>query len=963
MKVKLVSFYNRFKEYPTKYSLGTMRLAAYLKKNSKIDVSVVPIDLDNPISEQTIKSLSAQDVDILGIPNFIWTEDAAKKISREIKNINPSILKIIGGPNTPFTEFKEWNNDEIFVLGEGEEALLKICEAKISNDNFTAKNIDELNAENIFSESHPEFNKKFLFQSPYIPAGTPLFSQIAEQFKEDTSNEDFAWYETSRGCIYNCGYCGHKSRSNLGHVDLEQVREEIEGIKANGIKKLFIVDPIIGGNKQNGKNVIKLCNEIIPETKLIIYLRPEMLDDEYIKLLSQCNLDETRFGIQTLNTDVPTWIRSNSISKIGKELSKLYGSNIDWKAELIVGLPGDTLIGLKETIKNVISDFQPTVLAGYHLTAIKGTRLYNLVDGKDKNLWLKVNDHSQAIESYSYSAKEFKQMAQYSVAAISLYNLIKEKKPNRKVSFDLIDKVVSKHLSQMDSMKLEGFDSEYAKNYWKLSIPSLSGKTLTIMRHGQSVGNQKKVIQGTTDNYGLSAIGIEQIQEIVKQQHRNLKKINHIITSPTARASETGAIIQSQLDVPIITNPILVEVNPGILSGNTHEYNHSTYPEHYKTWMNRKDLDGIPGAEKGKELQARVVSFLANYLHEENFSDLVVSHAGFIRCLVNTVNGVERTTPVCVDNGNCHKFYNPLRKIKFEQRTRAMASEVYIVTTTDDKYVVKLKDRNICNQDINEKQLLDELRQDIDGIPSVLNLNNTKNGCIKVLEFVEGKHLYGILDNEQKTALTEKIVQISQKLNLTDTSNYSKHDLHDEMIEKEKNSQNTYVKALAQDILNDSENVEKLKKSPYCLVHSDLNRDNILFQQKKDNKWTVNVIDWEGVELLPKDYQLASYLSSSLLIENESIEDCMKIAKDVDKNSDEKFLLFLMKIRLFGGIHYFAENQNSYTQNNEKVSNEILNKYFMATKKIKHYEMMSQKTASAVQHVGLIINPKQSKGK
>ena len=72
-----------------------------------------------------------------------------------------------------------------------------------------------------------------------------------------------------------------------------------------GIKRLFVVDPIIGGTKENGKKVLRMCNEQIPDTKLIAYLRPEMLDDEYVDILSKCNLEEMRFGIQTLNPQVP----------------------------------------------------------------------------------------------------------------------------------------------------------------------------------------------------------------------------------------------------------------------------------------------------------------------------------------------------------------------------------------------------------------------------------------------------------------------------------------------------------------------------------------------------------------------------------------------------------------------------------------------------------------------------------
>ncbi len=103
-------------------------------------------------------------------------------------------------------------------------------------------------------------------------------------------------------------------------------------------------------------------------------------------------------------------------------------------------------------------------------------------------------------------------------------------------------------------------------------------------------------------------------------------------------------------------------------------------------------------------------------------------------------------------------------------------------------------------------------------------------------------------------------------------------------------------------------------------------------------KWSAKIIDWEGIAILPKDYQMASYLASTLLLEGESMENCMKIAQQNNHFSDQKFMVFLMKIRTFEGLYFFAENKNIYTQNNLSISKEILQKYYEASKKITLFE-------------------------
>lgn len=77
-----------------------------------------------------------------------------------------------------------------------------------------------------------------------------------------------------------------------------------------------------------------------------------------------------------------------------------------------------------------------------------------------------------------------------------------------------------------------------------------------------------------------------------------LSTADRIVSSPYKRAIETSEIIAEATGLPIVTNEKIVEFDSGILAGNTHEENAKLYPEYYRIWLERKDLDGIPGAEK-----------------------------------------------------------------------------------------------------------------------------------------------------------------------------------------------------------------------------------------------------------------------------------------------------------------------------------------------------------------------------
>ena len=467
-------------------------------------------------------------------------------------------------------------------------------------------------------------------------------------------------------------------------------------------------------------------------------------------------------------------------------------------------------------------------------------------------------------------------------------------------------------------------------------------KRLITVRHGQSESNRQGVIQGKTTNLGLTERGKNEIKEVVAQNIEDLSTAEKIVSSPYKRTIETSEIIAEATGLPIVTSERIVEFDSGILAGNTHEENAKMYPEYYRIWLERKDLDGIPGAEKGSELQARVLAFLMEYYNKEEFVDIVVSHAGFLRCLINTSRGLSRTTPVDSKNGAINIIDNPFDHLKIEHKNRAMTSRVFVVETLEDKYVVKLKNRSLLPEDYEERRILNLINTKLGSIPTVLSLFGTGNSSSKVLKFVNGDNIFGILDEVSKQALIEKFCKMSNVLTHIETKVYKPNDIYAEIQKLENSAKNSYIKRYGQSILKDKINKSKLETSKYCLIHNDLNRDNILFERNGDGTVNVNIVDWEGLGLYPYDYQLASFLVSAILLEGYSADETMKIAGEIDSNIDENFITYLMKFRISKGLHFFAENRNIYTVSNKKVSNEILKKYFFAAEKLDRYRVKNK---------------------
>ena len=405
MKICLISFYTRQEDYPNRYGLGILRLKEYLQ-SFNYDVDLIPIDYYN-YSKYDIKSIVDRNYDLVGLSNFSWVNDAINYFDKKLKELNPKLNIVIGGAEVEVMDITKYDN-EYFIIGEGELALKNLCDY-INNDKEDTCFFE--NNPNIFNKDHPNHTKL----EDKIAIKNPLFTNVSIEDRE------FLWYETCRGCAFSCGYCGHKTRKKVEYIDLDIIKQEIINIGKMNFKKLFVIDPNFAGYKSRAKIILDYFNTYAPNTEIGLYSRPEFIDDEMIELLKKANISEIRIGIQTINPNVPLWLRSNNLKCIIHELPKLSINNIPWRAELITGLPGDNLEGLKKSIAFVES-LNPTLFYSYHLTAIPNTPLYNIKDKFNEPFWITTDMDNRVYESNSYNHSELLEMLDYAKQKENEYN-------------------------------------------------------------------------------------------------------------------------------------------------------------------------------------------------------------------------------------------------------------------------------------------------------------------------------------------------------------------------------------------------------------------------------------------------------------------------------------------------------------------------------------------------------------
>lgn len=398
LNIGLLSFFDE--DEGGKYTIASLRIAASLLDMDNVSVEIIPIPInicdEHLLSE--IDKINNSDFEVIGMSAYVWTWEKIRKISL---GLNRDKIKavLVGGPEIQNSIRSDWYGDELFSYGEGELFTREICKLLIEG-----ANIQDIHQMQKIANAEKKDDIYIIEKDGELYNSIPIYTfDNLKKLKIEDFCTDYCFYETTRGCPYKCGYCGHKFRQIPVTFDKSILENEIRFFGEVGLKRIFIVDPILGGTPKRGKEILSMFNKYAPNTKITSFLRPEYLDDEYLELLSRSSIEELRFGIQTINESVPNWIRANNISKILKILPLLTSTGIPWRAELIVGLPGDDIYGLKRSIEFVIKEVHPTYLHAYHLSVLKETEMYSLLNNPGDK-WIKIyEDTMRAKESYSYS--------------------------------------------------------------------------------------------------------------------------------------------------------------------------------------------------------------------------------------------------------------------------------------------------------------------------------------------------------------------------------------------------------------------------------------------------------------------------------------------------------------------------------------------------------------------------------
>ncbi|MDY6915030.1 MAG: DUF4080 domain-containing protein [Candidatus Cloacimonadota bacterium] len=289
--------------------------------------------------------------DIIGFSVYIWNSNIYKLLIADVKKVLPNCKIILGGPEVTYSAsfwLEEFKDIDYIVKGAGEEGFRYI--------------LTNWPTEKIVCQPNPEFQS---LPFPYLP----------QDFLELDSK--YIYYETSRGCPFNCSYClSSRQDDPLRYRSWQQIKEELTYLICKNPKIIKFVDRTFNANRKLSRKIWQFLLDKETTTKFHFEIHPNLLGKEDFDLLQQAKKNKFQFEIGIQTTNLRTLKAINRAEPYQRENVKklIEMKKFHIHVDLIVGLPYEGIVSLQNTFNNVHSLGADHLQVGF-LKILAGTKM------------------------------------------------------------------------------------------------------------------------------------------------------------------------------------------------------------------------------------------------------------------------------------------------------------------------------------------------------------------------------------------------------------------------------------------------------------------------------------------------------------------------------------------------------------------------------------------------------------
>ena len=363
MKILLTTLNSKF--------IHTNLAIRYIKESIKdlADVEIREYTINNQL-DYILKDIYLAGYDAVFFSTYIWNVYDIVKLCENLKKVNPKLIIGLGGPEVSYDSedaMAKYEFVDYILRGEGEMVMRDLV--KYFNGEMDIKDVDGVTyrcGDEVVKNKERELLKDLdLIPSPY------------ENLNVKEYENRIVYYETSRGCPFNCQYCLSSAIKGLRYFSIDRVKRDLKKLIDAKVSQIKFIDRTFNANKKFAKEIMKfLMENDNGYTTYHFEVTAHLLDDDMLEFLKNCKegLFQFEIGVQTTNQEALDAVgRRDDFEKLSHVVKTIESyQNIHQHLDLIAGLPYEGYDSFEKSFNDVFALQIEQLQLGF-LKMIKGT--------------------------------------------------------------------------------------------------------------------------------------------------------------------------------------------------------------------------------------------------------------------------------------------------------------------------------------------------------------------------------------------------------------------------------------------------------------------------------------------------------------------------------------------------------------------------------------------------------------